>query len=204
MLLGLRGGSRSIIRVVGCCTGALHVMILVLWWHTDETRLELLLHTVGCTHAAHLRSSVHSRSSHELPCHLWWHAGAEAHRHVAIFSRGCRIDAIHLLLRLHHLLHLHHILLLEYDCHPRVGCLAQLCQFGHFTSIGKLLDIILCGQFWGLCTPLIVLDQLLKLNENQKKSVSTTNFNQRMQTYFYWQKSYLHELQSARSPPLDS
>jgi len=146
-------------------------MILVLW-HTDETRLELLLGHCNaiCTHkingsSTHLWSSEHARS-HELPCHGRLHASPEVHRHVAIFSWGCRINAIHLLLRLHHLLHLHHVLLLENDCHPRVCRLAQLCQFGHLTAISKLLDIILCGQFWGLCTPLIVLDQLLKMSSN--------------------------------------
>ena len=186
-MLALRS-CRGIIRV-DSCTDTSHVMILILW-HTDETRLELLLGHCNaiCTHkingsSTHLWSSEHARS-HELPCHGRLHASPEVHRHVAIFSWGCRINAIHLLLRLHHLLHLHHVLLLENDCHPRVCRLAQLCQFGHLTAISKLLDIILCGQFWGLCTPLIVLDQLLKLYEIQKKRVST-NFNQRMQAYFY-------------------
>ena len=149
-------GSWSIIRVVDFCTAVLHEMILVLWLHTDETRLKLLRCWLGWGHctaiythiitgsSAHLRSSEHA-GSHELPCHGRRHASAVVHWHVAIFSWGCMVNAIHLLLRLHHLLHLHHVLLLEYNCHPRVGCLTQLCQLGHLTTVGKLLDIILCG-----------------------------------------------------------
>lgn len=164
---------RGIIRV-DHYSAALHEMILVLW-HTDETRLKLLRGWLGTAvyiheisgSSTHLWSTEHARS-HKLATHGRLHANPEVHLHVAIFSWDCWINAIHLLLRLHHLLHLHHVLLLEYNCHPRVGRLAQLSQFGHFTTISKLLDIIRCGQFWGLCTPLIVLNQLLKLYEIQK------------------------------------
>lgn len=181
-MLALRS-CRGIIRV-DSCTSALHEMILVLW-HTDETWLGAAVHTHKISGSStHLRSAEHAWSHKLLATHGRLHACPEVHLHVAIFSWGCWINAIHLLLRLHHLLHLHHVLLLEYDCHPRVGRLAQLCQFGHFTTISKLLDIILCGQFWSLCTPLIVLNQLLKLYEIQKKRVNTI-FNQRMQTDFY-------------------
>ena len=181
LTLALRS-CRGIIRV-DSCTSALHEIILVLW-HTDETWLGTAVHTHKISGSStHLRSAEHARS-HLIATHGRLHACPEVHLHVAIFSWGCWINAIHLLLRLHHLLHLHHVLLLEYDCHPRVGRLAQLCQFGHFATISKLLDIILCGQFWGLCTPLVVLDQLLKLYEIQKKRVNTF-FNQRIQADFY-------------------